>query len=115
MSGRIGLVVFQLVVGNLEFGPDLAMRPAAFFIRTIVGDLAERFIAAGVIIVAPIGVGLAATGCGWIVRLHQVFVPLAYDLIGGRPLAFVVRASANIPEKQRGHEAEDQAEANRAD
>jgi hypothetical protein len=41
--------------------------------------------------IGPAGVGLAATGCIWNVRLHQDLVPLPNSGIESLPLAEIAR------------------------
>jgi hypothetical protein len=51
--------------------------PAELFIVTCVGDDGDVLIAVHLIVICPIGVGLAAASEGWVVRLLQLTEPLS--------------------------------------
>src|SRR5450631_4445923 len=96
MPGRIGFVPFELVVWNLDLRSDVNMRPAARFVRTVVGDHSIGLAVANMDFVRPIGVGLAtARGCGHI-RLHQRLIPLPDFQVRSIPLPEVTGHSTSM-------------------
>src|SRR6516162_726537 len=76
------------------------MRPASRFVAPIVRDTAEGTSIADVDVVAPIGVGLAATRRPRRVRLHQRSIPFANSGILILPLTEIAGMS---PVRKRGH------------
>ena len=59
MAGRIAAIEFQLMVRDLDLGPNVDVRAAARFVGAVIGDDGVGLAVADVDLVGPIGVGLA--------------------------------------------------------
>src|SRR5882724_3842261 len=60
VAGWIRAVPFQLVMGDLDFRSDVDVRPAARFVRPVIGNGRVGLAVPDMDLVGPVSVGLAA-------------------------------------------------------
>ncbi len=76
VTGWIGFVPLEFVIGDFNFRSDVDVRPAARLVGPVIGDYRVGFAVSDMDFISPVRVGFAAARRIRNIRLHQGLVPL---------------------------------------